>query len=188
MAVPTFPTLAEQKRYWDSKWERERATFPNEWALRRGEIVLGLVRSLGLHRPKIVDLGCGTGWFTEKLADLGEVTGVDLSGEAVAIARQRLPGLTFLAGNAFEMPLPAGAFDVIVSQHVIAHVENQHAFVDRVADLLKPDGYVIVTTANKFVMDRLDWDPQPREHIEQWLTMRGVKRLLQSFARLEAAI
>ncbi len=179
MSVPMFPTLSDQKKYWDSKWDRERATFPNEWALRRGEIVLALLRSLGLRRPKILDLGCGTGWFTEKLAGLGEVIGIDLSDEALSIARERVPRVTFLAGSMFEMPLPAGHFDAIVSQHVIAHVKNQEAFVDRVADLLKPNGHLIVTTANKFVMERLDWDPQPREHIEQWLTMRGLKRLLQ---------
>src|SRR3989442_11595788 len=44
------------------------------------------VASLALERPKILDLGCGNGWFSQELSRFGLVTGVDLSAEAIAMA------------------------------------------------------------------------------------------------------
>src|SRR5262249_7526465 len=46
--------------------------------------------------------------------------------------------------------------------------------------VLKPGGYLIITTPNKFVVERTDFPPQAAEHIELWLTMPQLKRLLLS--------
>jgi SAM-dependent methyltransferase len=176
-----YPTLADQQRFWDSKWQTEAI---GPWSLQRGEALLRLLRTLPLARPKILDLGCGTGWFTAKLAEFGQATGIDLSPEGINQATSRFPRATFLAGNLFKVPLPAAHFDVVVSQQVIAHVENQVAYLELAAAALKPGGYLLITTANRFVIERLDWPPQPPEHIEQWLNMRGLKRLLKPRFRI----
>ncbi len=177
MSVQHHPTLSEQQRYWDRRWDGTRA--PNEWSLRRGDTILAFLRSLPLDDPKILDLGCGTGWFTEKLSHLGQVMGIDLSETAITLARSQFPHIRFIAGNLYDIALPAEHFDVVVSQEVIAHVDDQVKYLDRAAWILKPGGYLVVTTANKFVIERLSWDPQPPEHIEQWLNMKSLKRLLQ---------
>lgn len=178
MLTSHYPTLAEQQRFWDKKWEETKTI--NGWSLRRGETILTFLCALSLDHPKILDLGCGTGWFTAKLAHFGRAIGIDLSEKAIAMAKSRYPHITFLAGNLFELSLPAEHFDVIVSQEVIAHVKDQVVYLDWVASVLKPGGYLILTTPNKFVMDRLNWDPQPPEHIEQWLDMKALKRLVRS--------
>ena len=72
-------TLYRQERYWEF-WQSTRSV--SEWAASRDDFVLEMVRGLGLYRPKILDLGCGTGRFTEELAYLGDATGVDLSRKA----------------------------------------------------------------------------------------------------------
>lgn len=182
MSAANHPTLANQQRFWDAKWQATKAIEP--WSLQRGEALLRLLRSLPLEHPKILDLGCGTGWFTAKLAEFGQATGIDLSEEGIAQAKSWFPRATFLAGNLFDVPLPAAHFDVVVSQQVIAHVENQLAYLELAASTLKPGGYLLITTANRFVMERLDWAPQPPEHIEQWLNMRGLKRLLRPRFRI----
>ncbi len=178
MSTAQHPSLTEQQLYWDSRWDRTRT--PNEWSVRRGETILAFLRSLPLDHPRVLDLGCGTGWFSEKLSHLGEATGIDLSSTATAIARSQFPHIPFITGNLFELALPAGHFDVVVSQEVIAHVENQGEYLDRAAYVLKPGGYLVVTTVNKFVMDRMDWGPDPPEHIKQWLDRKGLERLLRS--------
>jgi hypothetical protein len=64
---------------------------------------------------------------------------------------------------------------------VISHVEDQPKYVNRAADVLKKNGYFIVTTGNKFVMDRLGnvgWNKYPPEHIEKELTGGQLKKLL----------
>jgi 2-polyprenyl-3-methyl-5-hydroxy-6-metoxy-1,4-benzoquinol methylase len=124
-------------------------------------------------------LGCGTGWFAEKLSHFGRVTGIDLSASAISAAQKRYPGIEFIAGNLFDMKLPRETFDVVVCQEVIAHVPDQPALLDRIAEVMKPGGYLVITTVNKFVIDRVDCGPDPREHIKQWLTMNEFKRLLR---------
>jgi len=177
------PGIDAQRKFWDWHWQnwQERKTL-NEWTARRAEVMLDIIRSLRLEQPKFLDLGCGRGWFTARLAELGEATGVDLSPDAIAAARSEYPGIAFLSGNLYEAPLPVEHFDFVVSQEVIAHVEDQNRYVARAANALRPGGYFIVSTGNKFVMDRLGdvgWNVHPPDHIERELGMKGLKKLLR---------
>jgi SAM-dependent methyltransferase len=175
-----IPSVTEQRDYWDQRWAQSRGQYPHQWARRRGDAIVKLVRAVCPSRPaRILDLGCGTGWLTEELASFGEAVGVELSEGAVALARQRYRRARFMAGDALRMPLPVASFDVVVSQEVIAHVSDQSAYVDVVARALVPDGHLVLTTANKFVNDRIGWPPSPAGHIEQWLSAKALTRLLQ---------
>lgn len=113
MSASHSPTLDEQQRY--REWWQEARSI-NEWSLKHSESILTFLRSLTLDHPKILDLGCGTGWFTEKLAHFGQATGVNLSEKAMTTAKSRFPHITFLSGNFFEIPFPAEHFDVVVSR------------------------------------------------------------------------
>ena len=186
-AASRTPTIEEQRGCWEWHWQNWRGRKAiNEWVLERGERVLQILDSLALARPNILDLGCGMGWFCNELSRFGSVTGVDISEEAIAKAKATYPSITFVAGNALTHPLPAARFDVVVSQEVLAHVDDQAKFVEVAAAALRPGGYFIVTTANKFVTDRLapGWDPWPAEHIERFVDRRGLRRLLSRHFRV----
>jgi SAM-dependent methyltransferase len=183
MSAAKHPTIDEQKRFWDWHWQhwQDRKTV-NEWKDRRHEMVLSFVSSLGLDNPLILDVGCGPGWYTNKLSRFGTVTGIDLSEEAIQMARSRFPHIRFIARNLYDDPLPAGHFDVVVSQEVIDHVDDSFAFVDKVSRVLKPGGYLIVSCTNRFVVDRLDeqeFPAQPSAHIGRYFDTGGLKRLLR---------
>ena len=185
MSVVTSPTISEQKNFWN-EWNaslRDPENL-NEWSVRRGDAIIEIVRSLNVKQGTILDFGCGTGWLTERLAEFGEVTGVDLAERVIAAAQSRAPHIKFIAGDLFQIPLPRADYDIVVSQEVIAHVPDQAAYIDRAADLLKTGGYLIITTPNKFVMDRGDWPPQPPSHIELWFTMARLKRCLRRRFRI----
>jgi len=187
MSSSDYPALSDQKQFWNWHWQhwQERKT-ANEWSLKRNRRIMGLLRSLPLARPRILDLGCGPGWFTEELAHFGLATGVDLSQEAIAMAKSRVPQATFLAGNLFEISLPAKHFDVVVSQEVIDHVVDQVGYVQRAAHVLKPRGYLILTCANRFVIDRLGdqaFAGQPKGHIQKSLDIKSVRHLLKPHFR-----
>ncbi len=173
------PAIERQRTFWNA-WNAERRSPEqlNEWTLRRGEAILALVRSLDFEQPRIIDLGCGTGWLTERLAAFGPTTGVDLSDEVIGAARCRAPHIEFIAADLFHAELPAGGFDLVVTQDVIAHVTDQRGFIERAARLLRARGHLILTTTNRLVVTRMGLPPQPPEHIERWLTMRSLRRLL----------
>jgi 2-polyprenyl-3-methyl-5-hydroxy-6-metoxy-1,4-benzoquinol methylase len=174
--------MEDQRRFWNSHWQQwqERRVL-NEWTERRAAEILSLIQGLSLQRPRILDLGCGLGWFTERLAGLGEAHGIDLSAKAIAAAQARRPDINYLAGNVYSAPLPRDHFDVVVSQEVISHVEDQPKYLERAAEVLKPGGHFIVTTGNKYIMDRLGevgWLEYPSEHIERELYRGQLKKML----------
>lgn len=88
-----------------------------------------LLRREGVRPPgPLLDLGCGTGVHARALAALGwEVTGVDLSADMVALARERTPaamgGVTFFQGAAAEVEL-GRTFGAVVS---LFHVASYQA-------------------------------------------------------------
>src|SRR5437870_9740293 len=131
MSASIQPTIDQQKGFWNWHWQNwDKRKTVNEWKQKRHEAVLTCLASLGNDKLRILDVGCGPGWYTDKVARFGQVTGMDLSEEAIAMARSRFPHITFIAGNIYEYPLPAGHFDAVVSQEVIDHVEDSVLFMD----------------------------------------------------------
>ena len=176
------PTISEQKDFWDWHWRHgeERRTV-NTWKDRRHAAIRDYLEALSLDRPEILDVGCGTGFYTRSLAEFGPTTGIDLSPESISRAAQQFPEVTFYAGNYYEFSLPDAHFDVVVAQEVIEHVEDQPAFVARTARLLKPHGHFLFSCTNKLVMGRLRegfFPEQPPQHIADHLDLRGIRRLL----------
>ena len=179
------PSVPAQQEYWDRRWEQQQK--PNRWQQQRAEVVLAIARDLPLDKPRILDLGCGTGFTTKMLSQLGTAEGIDLSPIAVAIARAEYPDVRFRSGDLFEIDLSETPLDLIVCQEVIPHVHDQYGMLRKISAALKPGGYLIATAANKFVMKRLgDNDggligsgpADPDEHIKNWLSRRELKSLM----------
>jgi SAM-dependent methyltransferase len=180
IATTAEPPLDVQENYWEW-WQETRSI--NSWSQRRADEILGVLNSLSIERPKILDFGCGSGWFTEKLSGYGEATGIDLSKKAMSAAQAQFPHINFIGGDVFSYDLPRKYFDIVVSQQVIPHVQDQQGYLERAADVLKPNGYLIITCNNKFVLDRLkdktDFTHTEKGHMENWLDSKGLKTLLQ---------
>lgn len=66
---------------------------------------------------QVLDVGCGTGWFTRRLAQTGlAMTGLDLDEQMLAVARQRTPeGIAWLQGDATRLPFADRSFDQVVA-------------------------------------------------------------------------
>lgn len=111
-----------------------------------------------LAGKRAADVGCGAGLLCEPLARLGaEVVGIDAAPENIAVARLHAEGqglaIDYRAGS-IEM-LGAEPFDLITSLEVIEHVENPAAFVNGLAEALKPGGLLILSTPNRTPVSRL---------------------------------
>jgi SAM-dependent methyltransferase len=168
--------LDEQKAFYDSRWTA--AQRPNSLQTERCAAILSEVARLELKEPRILDFGCGTGWLTSILSHFGNAEGVDLS---AASAIERFPHLRFYEADLNTWNPEIGAFDLIVSQEVIEHFEVQARFVETVANLLKPGGWLVLTTPNRPTTNacppewRKTWLSQPVENIVDYAEL---KRLL----------
>ncbi len=87
-----------------------------------------LVRALLRLKPgdTVLDVGCGTGWFTRRVAaDGAKVAGVDLDAGALAFAREHSCGETsYLRGDATALPFAGSSFDAVLSVTALCFVEQ----------------------------------------------------------------
>ena len=94
-----------------------------------------------------MDIGCGDGWETAALLDLGvEVTAMDISAEALARCRRQSPGARPLLADVRAMPmLVDGEFDLAVAQlslHYFDREDTRRALCE-IARVLAPGGKLI---------------------------------------------
>ena len=89
---------------------------------------------------KVLEIGCGTGLFTEMFAETGaEIVSVDLSPDLLSIARRRkLPRVQFLE-RSFEDCETDGPFDAVIGSSVLHHLDLEQTW-PKVFALLKPGG------------------------------------------------
>jgi SAM-dependent methyltransferase len=106
----------------------------------------GLIRSAGLSDARrVVDVGCGTGQLTAKLAEaLGPegVAGVDPNESVVAVARARVPGADVRVGSAERLPFADRSFDAALAQLVVNLVDDPPTAVREMARVTERDGVV----------------------------------------------
>ncbi|HEY5148398.1 MAG TPA: methyltransferase domain-containing protein [Mycobacterium sp.] len=100
-----------------------------------------------------LDAGCGVGWGSDLLLDAGarEVTGLDLSPDAIASARSRDSGVTFLTGDLLELPFAGESFDVVVCFEALEHTSDTARTLDELVRVLRPGGLLFVSSPNPAV-------------------------------------
>lgn len=97
---------------------------------------------------RIIDVGCGNGTLTDKLAHMGyNVVGVDPSKTGIALARGAFPSCQFFERSAYDdLASEFGQFDAVVSLEVIEHCYAPRDFARNVHGLLRPGGTVLIST------------------------------------------
>ena len=109
----------------------------------------------GLAGRRVLDVGCGGGLLAEGMARCGaSVTGIDLSREALAVARLHAmeSGINVdyreEAVESLAARTPA-SFDLVTCLEMLEHVPDPVAIVDALARLVRPGGHVICSTINR---------------------------------------
>jgi 2-polyprenyl-3-methyl-5-hydroxy-6-metoxy-1,4-benzoquinol methylase len=103
---------------------------------------------------RLLDLGCGYGLFSNYAAiadENREVVGLELDARKIALANPHSPKVTFKRENVMTAEL-GGKFDGIVLLHVMHHLESfeqQERLLGRCAELLSPDGVLLILEVEK---------------------------------------
>jgi SAM-dependent methyltransferase len=137
---------------------------------------------------RILDVGCGSGWLCEYLSRLGyRMTGIDLSPEIIAIARERLSNVPFGADHqtGFDCrfivhdiesaPLDE-RFDAIICYDSLHHFEDEQAVLANLSTMIEYGGQFFVMEGEK--------PPEGSDTAEELRSVMGQYETLESpFAR-----
>ena len=116
-----------------------QAIWPQEQALFDRYGLSGAIR--------ILDLGCGTGEITRRLAQRylqAQIAGIDILDSNLAIARRDNAGerIRYEVGDAFALQFADAHFDLVVCRHMSQAVPNFGAVLDEISRVLKPQGWL----------------------------------------------
>lgn len=115
------------------------------------------------HLPgkRVLDIGCGGGILSESMAGVGaQVKGIDLSSEALGVAdlHSLESGIAVeyeeISAEALAEREP-GSYDVVTCMEMLEHVPDPAAIVQACATLVKPGGWVFLSTLNRNVKSYL---------------------------------
>ncbi|HWF52412.1 MAG TPA: class I SAM-dependent methyltransferase [Solirubrobacteraceae bacterium] len=135
------PDWAERGR---ANWAQDEPSW-GEWSVPESQLHLLPDDVEGLD---VIELGCGTGYVSSWLARRGaRPVGIDNSEAQLSTARalQREFGLEFplIHGNAEEVPLPDGGFDLAISEYGASIWCDPYRWIPEAARLLRPGGQLI---------------------------------------------
>jgi SAM-dependent methyltransferase len=112
-------------------------------AMKQGEPRLDLkvaadaVAATGMHHPRLLEVGCGSGYYSEVfatlLADSVRYTGLDYSEAMIARARAHYPSAAFKVGDATKLSYADGAFDIVFNGVSLMHIVDYQAAIREAA-------------------------------------------------------
>jgi ubiquinone/menaquinone biosynthesis C-methylase UbiE len=111
---------------------------------------------------EVLELGCGSGIpITQELAKHFTVTGVDISSNTIALARQNVPDAKFIHSDMTKLDFSSERFDAVLAFYSIIHVprKEQPVLLRKISSWLRPGGLFIATmgTRSADIVFYQDW-------------------------------
>jgi 2-polyprenyl-3-methyl-5-hydroxy-6-metoxy-1,4-benzoquinol methylase len=143
--------MSDQSRFYDniaSDFDRIMNSYDLQ---RRIEVVFDqLLAGSDLRGLRLLDAGCGTGYFSQRAISSGaSVTSVDIGVNLLKEARKKGASQT-VASDITRLGFADNSFDVVVSSECIEHTPSPETAVSELVRVLRPGGTLVVTCPNRF--------------------------------------
>lgn len=111
---------------------------------------------------RLLDLGCGNGWFCYELAELSPGTrfyGIDISTFRIDMFKRHIEEsgsqdrMEAASANGENLPFPDNSFDLVVMREVLEHLQEPAKTFLEIHRILIPGGYLLITTPTKLMTE-----------------------------------
>ncbi|MCM8796153.1 MAG: class I SAM-dependent methyltransferase [Candidatus Omnitrophica bacterium] len=125
----------------------------------------------GFYGPRLLDVGCGIGFFLSEAAKKGYVVyGVDFNRRFTKIAREfyGIENIFEKDIDEFFQDFKGEKFDIITIFEVLEHLSKPLAFIQQIKSVLKPRGYIVISIPNRnfiFYDNEINYPPH---HLTAW--------------------
>jgi 2-polyprenyl-3-methyl-5-hydroxy-6-metoxy-1,4-benzoquinol methylase len=121
---------------------------------RRLNCTIQLIRNVKADRSlRLLDVGCGQGHITDRIKKEFpnyDIHGLDHSISAIDYANSNFGDIDFIVANAYHPPFANEYFDIILFNNIWEHVPDPLNLLNSVSRILKPFGFLIISTPSRY--------------------------------------
>ncbi len=123
-------------------WERVADKYDSVWSSLTRQFIPHLISAAQVSPGmSVLDVACGPGYVSAAAKELGAVpTGIDFSESMLAIAKEMFPGISFVQGDAQDLPFGDGSFDRVLINFGLLHVARPEKACTEACRVLKSGG------------------------------------------------
>lgn len=180
--TPTLPAQGKEFFY-DTIADRFDVVMNRYDLGRRVEIIFDDLLSESVTGRTLLDVGCGTGWFSQRAVARGaHVVALDIGLRLLEKTREKC-NVTLIGGDACRLPFVDASVDVVLSSECVEHTRDPLAAVDEMCRVLKPGGILVLTVPNRLwrlsATVAATFKLRPYEGLENWLWWGQLRRALE---------
>jgi len=114
------------------------------------------------EHQRVLDIGTGSGHIADRISQIGSIVACD-------VVDQRVAGRNLPFVQAGELlPFTSGTFDLVISNHVVEHVDQPDVHLSEIHRVLRPGGVAYLATPNRL----WPWEPHTRLPLLHYLPPR----------------
>ncbi len=129
-------------RFEHAGWQRVADKYDSSWSSLTRQFIPNLISAAQVSPGKsVLDVACGPGYVSAAVKELGAVpTGIDFSEKMIAIAKGMFPAISFIQGDAQNLPFRDASFDRVLSNFGLLHVSHPEMACAEASRVLKSKG------------------------------------------------
>ncbi|MEZ8144225.1 malonyl-[acyl-carrier protein] O-methyltransferase BioC [Enterovibrio norvegicus FF-33] len=175
--------LCEEKNAIKDAFSRAAATYDQSAAFQRrvGHELMSLLPDW--QEKTVLDLGCGTGYFSEQIAKHGaQVIALDLSEQMLEHARARCgDALQYVSGDAESLPFADNSVDVVFTSLALQWCNDLSVPLQEMKRVVRPGGTILFSTlldGSLYELKQAWSQVDSRQHVNTFLTLKQVNLAL----------
>jgi ubiquinone/menaquinone biosynthesis C-methylase UbiE len=129
-------------RFEHAGWQRAADKYDSAWSSLTRQFIPHLISAAEVSAGmSVLDVACGPGYVSAALKELGAVpTGIDFSEKMIAIAKGMFPDISFIQGDAQQLPFADVSFDRVLINFGLLHVSHPERACAEACRVLKSNG------------------------------------------------